>query len=292
MMEYTSPGGFPAFASRPVGKATRTAARSQQRQQQADRPQLGDPPNPLLGSPLPRRMNGVKSGSSDPTIHGVSGQSMAEALFSGEGHHPHPSQLASESREQVRAALFQPEPPKSGGMMKSPRKQMIEKQQEQQNQAAGGPMICISCADGVPDSGSAKDYITKVTQAVMRADPSAGIIDLESLESSASSSFNIFQKREFGLEMMRSKCQTLVSCIPGDASIERWLRAAIEVRDARASGHMTVIVFIDRSYQNVPPLIEACATKIFRETHEISKYISTLARRRAIDARQQARGHR
>ena len=294
MMEYTAPNGVPGFAAQPAERSTRTPQLESIRQRFAtDGGGAAGPPNPLLGAALPRPDGGVRSGGIDPTIHGVAGQSMADALFGGEGNNPHPSENASAEREKARAYVFgRPVPPGTrSGVASSPRKQLQQQQQQQQAQPQeGGPAICVSCADGIPDSGTAKDYITSVTQAVRRADASAGIIDLEVLEASAPTSLDAFSRRERGLQMMRERCWCLVCCIPANAGIERWLRAAIEVREARAAGDMTIIVFIDRSYPSVPPLIEACATKVYRQTHEIEKFISSLARRRAIDERRKARG--
>ena len=302
MMEYTAPRGVPGFAAQPAERSTRTPQLESIRQRYATHGGSGAaaPPNPLLGSPLPRPSGGVRNVGSDPTIHGVAGQSMADALFNGEGNHPHPSECANGDRAKARAYVFAPVRPGAvGSTESSPRKQIHEQQhlqqpQQQPSQQEGAPSICISCADGIPDSGTAKDYITSVTQAVKRADMAAGIIDLEVLEESAASSLDAFQRREQGLQMMREKCWCLVCCIPPNATIERWLRAAVEVREARAAGNMTVIVFIDRSYKTVPPLIEACATKIYRQAHEIEKFIASLARRRAIDQRRKSRsgGHR
>ena len=310
MMEYTAPSGVPGFASQPAERSTRTPQLESIRQRYATDGGGGGSdghPNPLLGSALDRPSHGVRVGGSDPTIHGVHGQSMADALFGGAGHHPVEGGASAE-REKARAYVFAPVPPngRGTGAASSPRKQVQHVQQhvrqqhvkqhvQQQQpteptQTGAAAAICISCADGIPDSGTAKDYITSVTQAVKRADAAAGIIDLEVLEASAPASLDAFQRRERGLQMMRERCWCLVCCIPPDAGIERWLRAAIEVREARAAGNMTVIVFIDRSYQSVPPLIEACATKVMRQTHEIEKFISSLARRRAINERRQARG--
>ena len=276
MMEYTGGSSSPLYTPQP----------QLQEASNGISPETEVPTNPLLGGSIVNPTNGIKTGGTDPGLHGYGrGGSMASTL--GATNVPSGQQQLPEftntgfPMEKQQLLYKSPSRPSGRSTFASPRKAQLST-----NIGDAIPCYVISCADGLPDDPKLKQYINTVTLAIQTSDPQANVIDLEFVESNAIGT--PAQKRENSIKLIEEKCDALVCCIPTQCSLERWLRAIVEAREMFMNG-CTVLALVDPN-EKTPVIFIQNTTKIFTDLYMLERYIAGRSRRRAIAARNAAAG--